>query len=161
MNDFASFLSATERCVAQSKTMLTFEQEKRQALLSDDLTRLESMIQAQQAAIMKMESLEKQRLEAQEKAGFHQMKADEVLANMESGPDKEALAELVRVLRTTLEEIRYHNTKAVDIARNNLQILDMLSTGKEQQQQHGRQGVYSPKQAGAGWQGSPSFEKKI
>ena len=158
MSKFASFLAATRRCTEQCKTMLTFEQEKRQALLSDDLDRLESMIQAQQAAIMKLESLEKMRLEAQEKAGFSQMKAEEILALLEDGPDKEALAEQVGILKTTLDEIRYQNSKAVEIARNNLQIMEKLATGKEQP---ARQGVYSPKQVGgAGWQGGSSFDTK-
>ena len=160
MNELQPFLTATERCVAQCKTMLTFEQEKRQALLSDDLTRLESMIQAQQAAIMKLESLEKQRMEAQEKAGYHRLSADEILELLDDGPDKDILARQVGELKQTLEEIRYHNEKAMEIARANLQIVNTLATGKEQKE---RQGVYRPGHAGV-WQtgaSSTSFETKI
>jgi len=159
MSEFASFLTATKRCVTQCKAMLEFEQEKRQALLTDDLTRLENMIQAQQAAIMKLESLEKQRLEAQEKAGYHRLNADEILALLENGSDKDELASQVGQLRKTLEEIRYHNAKAMEIARANLQIVNTITTGKEQQ---AKQGPYRPKQAGmANWQSAPTFEKKI
>ena len=109
MNELQTFLTATERCVAQCKAMLSFEQEKRQALLSDDLSRLESMIQAQQAAIMKLESLEKQRMEAQENAGYHNLSADAILELLDDGPDKAILARQVGELKQTLEEIRYHN----------------------------------------------------
>ena len=158
MNEFSSFLSATERCVAQCKSMLVFEQEKRQALLADDLTRLESMIQAQQAAIMKLESLEKQRMDAQEKAGYHSLRAEEILDLLEDGPDKEVLARHVGELQQTLEEIRYNNDKAMEIARANLQIINTLATGTEQKE---RQGVYRPKQSGAQWQSGSSFETKI
>ena len=159
MSEFATFLSATERCVNQCKTMLEFEQEKRQALLSDDLDRLESMIQAQQAAIMKLESLEKMRLEAQESAGYHRMTADEILELLDDGPDRETLARQMAELRQTMEEIRYHNNKAMEIARANLQIVNILATGKEQRDP---QGVYKPKTAGSSnWQGGSSFEKKI
>ncbi|MEL7623608.1 MAG: flagellar protein FlgN [Clostridiales bacterium] len=169
MNELASFLTATQRCVNQCKTMLEFEQEKRQALLADDMDRLESMIQSQQAAIMKLESLEKQRLEAQEKAGYNQMTADEILKVMAEGPEKEELAQQVGELRKTLEEIRYHNDKAMEITRANLQIMNTLATGQEQKKQP--QGVYRPGQGSAGgqrqggsgaqWQSSSSFEKKI
>ncbi|MCL1848377.1 MAG: flagellar protein FlgN [Clostridiales bacterium] len=160
MSEISAFLTATERCVAQCKSMLAFEQEKRQALLADDLTRLESMIQAQQAAIMRLESLEKQRMEAQEKAGYQDMRAEEILERMGDGPEKEALARQVGELKQTMEEIRYQNDKAMEIARANLQIVNTLAPGGEQKD---RQGVYRPKQAGgADWQsGSSSFETKI
>jgi flagellar biosynthesis/type III secretory pathway chaperone len=159
MSKMTAFLSATERCVSQSKAMLEFEQEKRQALLSDDLDRLEDMIQAQQAAIMKLESLEKQRIEAQEKAGYHNMSAEEILERMDEGDDKAALSRHVGDLRRTLDEIRYQNGKSLEIARANLQIFNTLATGKEVVP---KQGVYKPTQAGgAKWQGSTSFETKI
>ena len=159
MNEIQSFLTATERCVAQSKTMLSFEQEKRQALLSDDLTRLESMIQAQQAAIMKMESLEKQRLEAQEKAGYHNLSASEILALLGDSPDRAILARQISELKLTLEEIRYHNEKAMEIARANLQVVEKMSAGAARNDQ---QGVYRPKPSGgADFQGGSSFETKI
>jgi len=159
MSELSSFLTATERCVAQCKNMLAFEQEKRQALLADDLTRLESMIQAQQAAIMKLESLEKQRMDAQEKAGYHSLNAEEILELLDDGPDKEILTRQVGELKQTLEEIRYQNDKAMEIARTNLQIINTLATGKEQ---NDRQGVYRPKQSGGTqWQQGPSFETKI
>ncbi|MCL1804910.1 MAG: flagellar protein FlgN [Clostridiales bacterium] len=158
MSSFADFLTATERCADQARTMLGFEQEKRQALLSDDMDRLENMIQAQQAAIMKLESLEKLRLEAQEKAGYHNLSADEILKLLDDGPDKESLARQAGELRQTLEDIRFQNDSALEIARMNLQIIESLATGKEQNE---RQGVYKPVQgSGAKFQGTSSFDKK-
>ncbi|MCL2121451.1 MAG: flagellar protein FlgN [Clostridiales bacterium] len=160
MNELQSFLTATERCVAQCKTMLGFEQEKRQALLSDDLTRLENMIQAQQAAIMKLESLEKQRMEAQEKAGYHQLSAEEIIELLDEGMEKDVLTKQVGELKQTLGEIRHHNGKAMEIARSNLQIVNSLATGKEKKE---RQGLYRPGSAGE-WRtdsSSTSFETKI
>ena len=158
MSEFSDFLAATGRCVAQTKVMLEFEHEKRQALLSDDLDRLEGMIQAQQAAIMKLESLEKQRMETQEKAGYHKLSAEEILNLLDEGPDKEILAQQTYELKQTLEEIRYQNDKAMEIARANLQIIETLASGKEQKD---RQGVYKPVQgSGAKFQSSSSFDKR-
>ncbi len=160
MNELATFLTATQRCVSQCHAMLEFEQEKRQALLADDMERLEAMIQNQQAAIMKLESLEKQRLEAQEKAGYDRMSADEILKVMPEGPEKEEMAQQVGELRKTLEEIRYHNDKSMEITRANLQIMNTLAGAQEQKKP--QQGVYRPGQnSGSRWQGSSSFEKKI
>ena len=159
MSELQSFLQATERCVTQARTMLEFEQEKRQALLADDLIRLESMIQAQQAAIMKLESLEKQRLDAQDKAGYHDLKAQEILELLDDGPDKAALQKQVGELKQTMEEIRYHNDKALEIARANLQVFNTLSRGSEQPD---RQAIYRPGQGyGASFQSGSSFQKKI
>jgi hypothetical protein len=159
MNELATFLTATQRCLAQCKTMLEFEQEKRQALLADDMDRLESMLQNQQAAIMKLESLEKQRLTAQEKAGYDHMTAAEILKVMKEGPEKEELARQTEELQETLEGIRYHNEKALEITRTNLQMINTLATGQEQKKQ---QGIYRPGQGGgAEWRGGSSFEKKI
>jgi len=159
MSEFAAFLTATQRCISQCKAMLEFEQEKRQALLADDLDRLEHMISAQQAAIMRLESLEKQRLDAQEKAGYSQLSAEEILEQLSDGPEKTSLAEHVRELKQTLEEIRYHNGRAVEIARANLQVINTLATGKEQKEP---QGVYRLRPgAGANWQSSSSFDTKL
>ena len=159
MSEFQTFLAATGRCVAQAKSMLEFEQDKRQALLSDDYERLEGMIQAQQAAVMKLESLEKQRMQAQEKAGYHRLNADEILALLDEGPEREALMEQIAELKRTLEDIRLQNEKAMEIARANLQMYNTLTMGKEQP---ARQAVYRPKQNyGANYQSGASFQKKI
>jgi hypothetical protein len=159
MNEFSAFLTATERCVVQAMTMLEFEQDKRQALLSDDYARLESMIQSQQAAIMKLESLEKQRIHAQEKAGYHRLNADEILSLLDEGPDREALMKQITDLKQTLEGIRLQNDKAMEIARANLQIYNTLTIGKDQQP---GQGVYKPKQNyNRDFRADSSFQKNI
>ena len=158
MSEIAEFLTATQRCVTQCKSMLEFEQEKRQALLSDDLDRLEDMIQAQQAAIMKLESLEKQRMEAQAKAGYHSLTAAEIIELLEDSPDRETLERQVNELRQTLEDIRYQNGRSLEIARANIQIINTLATGKEQKT---GQGVYKKGQTNTNWQSSSSFDKKM
>jgi len=159
MSEFQSFLTATERCVAQARAMLEYEQDKRQALLSDDYARLESMIQSQQASIMKLESLEKQRLEAQERAGYHRLNAEEILALLDEGPDKETLSRQVDELKRTLKEIRLQNEKAMEIARANLQIYNTLTSAKDQPV---NQGVYKSKRNyDQPFRANPSFQKQI
>lgn len=161
MSELTNFLNATRRCLNQCQTMLEFEQEKRQALLADDMDRLESMLQSQQAAIMQLESLEKQRLKAQEEAGYKDLSAEEVLEELAPGPEKTELTQYITELRQALRDIRFHNEKSLDITRNNLRILATVASGsnpegKKEQVVYGRsQGKEST------WSGGSSFEKKI
>jgi hypothetical protein len=140
--------------------MLEFEQEKRQALLSDDMDRLEAMIQTQQASIMKLESLEKQRLDAQERAGFGNMPAVEILSKMHDGPEKAELTRHVGDLKQTLEDIRFHNEKSLEIARANLNLISALTSKQEHHKE--TPGTYRPGQIGKpGWDTSATFDKKF
>ena len=66
-------------CLAECKKMLDFEAQKRKALLDSDVNNLTAVLQAQQATMMKLENIEKKRIAAQEKAGFGEMKADEII----------------------------------------------------------------------------------
>ncbi|MDR1193725.1 MAG: flagellar protein FlgN [Peptococcaceae bacterium] len=158
--EITGFLMATRRCADQCRVMLDNEREKRQALLSDDIERLESMLQSQQAAIMRLEGLEKRRLDAQAKAGFAAMTAGEILAAMKDGEDKEELRRQVGDMKSALEEIKQNNERALEIARNNLQMMNALNAGQEGRPEN--QGIYRPGQSG-GPEGTTGalFEKKI
>lgn len=112
----AEFLQATERCTEQLREMLPLEQEKYQALISDDTNQMEEMIQVQQAAIMKLKSLEAVRLDCQEKAGLGQMTSDQILESIPA-EDKEAFTACFADLRKAAEELRICNAKAMEIAR--------------------------------------------
>ena len=112
----AEFLQATERCTEQLREMLPLEQEKYQALISDDTNQMEEMIQVQQAAIMKLKSLEAVRLDCQEKAGLGQMTSDQILESIPA-EDKEAFTACFTDLRKAAEELRICNAKAMEIAR--------------------------------------------
>lgn len=110
------FLQATEKCTEQLREMLPLEQEKYQALISDDTNQMEDMIQVQQAAIMKLKSLEAVRLDCQEKAGLGQMTTEQILEFI-SEADKEAFTACFSDLRKSAEELRICNSKAMEIAR--------------------------------------------
>ncbi len=112
----AEFLQATERCTEQLREMLPLEQEKYQALISDDVNQMEEMIQVQQAAIMKLRNLEAARLDCQEKAGLGQMASDQILESIPA-EDKKAFTACFTDLRKAAEELRVCNAKAMEIAR--------------------------------------------
>ena len=85
--------------------MLDFEAEKRKALLESDVNNLSVVLQSQQATIMKLENIEKKRVAAQEKAGFGEMKADEIIEKIENSEQKNSFAATINELRAIVEEI--------------------------------------------------------
>lgn len=96
--------------------MIPQEKDKYQALISDDTKQIEEMVQTQQAAIMKLKSLEAARLQAQELAGFSNHSADEIL-ELVSEEDKPTVTETFTNLRSAAQELRLCNAKAMEIAR--------------------------------------------
>jgi hypothetical protein len=110
------FLIATQRCIEQLEIMIPLEQEKYQALISDNLEQIEEMIQSQQASIMKLKSLEAHRVNCQEKAGFGHLNADQILQSL-SEDDKAVFSKTFSKMRKTAQELRLCNAKAMEISR--------------------------------------------
>ena len=136
--------------------MLDFESDKRKALLESDINNLGVVLQSQQATMMKLENIEKRRIEAQEKAGFGEMKADEIIDKIEDAEQKNSFTVTVNELRAIVEEIQRLNKISIDIAKSNLKIANTIL----QQQQSENAGVYTSRGENANW-ASSSFEEKI
>ena len=93
-----ALLQATQACTEQIRRMLPMEQEKRKAIIADDPKLMEKMMCEQQAAIMQLENLEKQRIQRQQEAGFGGMSAEQIAAVAEE-PDRERLSACFAELR--------------------------------------------------------------
>ncbi len=145
-----------EECLVECKKMLDFEAKKRKALLDSDVNNLTAVLQAQQATMMKLENIEKKRIAAQEKAGFGEMKAHEIIEKIEDKEQKNSFTSTVNELRTIVEEIQSLNKISIDIAKSNLKIANTIL----QQQQTDNAGVYTATGGNANWSSS-SFEEKI
>ena len=122
------FLQATDRCTEQLQEMLPLEQEKYQALISDDVLHMEEMVQAQQAAIMKLKNLEAARMDCQQKAGFGHQSADEILESIPQ-EDRAVFVETFVRLRNSAQELRLCNEKAMEIARASALFWQSLDSG--------------------------------
>ncbi len=144
-------------CLTECKKMLEFETEKRKALLGSDLGNLTAVLQAQQATMMKLENVEKKRFEAQKKAGFDEMKADEILAKIEDKEQKKSFESVINELRGIVEEIQRVNKISIDIAKSSLKIANTLL----QQEQGENTGVYNASGKNSTWASGSSFEEKI
>ena len=150
------YKAVLEECLVECKKMLDFETEKRRALLDSDMNNLSTVLQSQQATMMKLENLEKKRIAAQEKAGFSDMKAEEIIGKITDEKEKQSFTSTVNELRTLVEEIQRLNKISIDIAKSNLKIANTIL----QQQQTENSGVYTASGANANWSSS-SFEEKI
>ncbi len=150
------YKAVLEECLVECKKMLDFETEKRRALLDSDMNNLSAVLQSQQATIMKLENLEKKRISAQEKAGFSDMKAEEIIEKITDEKEKQSFTSTVNELRTLVEEIQRLNRISIDIAKSNLKIANTIL----QQQPNETTGVYTSTGSNAKWSSS-SFEEKI
>lgn len=150
------YKAVLEECLVECKKMLDFETEKRRALLDSDINNLGVVLQSQQATMMKLENLEKKRISAQEKAGFSEMKAEEIIERITDGTEKKSFTATVNELRAIVEEIQRLNKISIDIAKSNLKIANTIL----QQQPADDTGVYTSDGSNAKWSSS-SFEEKI
>ena len=92
--NIVEYKAVLEECLVECKKMLDFETEKRRALLDSDMNNLSAVLQSQQATMMKLENLEKKRISAQEKAGFSDMKAEDIIEKITDEKEKQKMAVL-------------------------------------------------------------------
>jgi flagellar biosynthesis/type III secretory pathway chaperone len=155
-DNIKKYKAVLEDCLVECRKMLDFETEKRRALLDSDMNNLSAVLQSQQATMMKLENLEKKRIAAQEKAGFSDMKAEEIIGKITDEKEKQSFTSTVNELRTLVEEIQRLNRISIDIAKSNLKIANTIL----QQQPEDETGVYTSTGSNAKWSSS-SFEEKI
>jgi hypothetical protein len=155
-DNIKKYKAVLEDCLVECRKMLDFETEKRRALLDSDMNNLSAVLQSQQATMMKLENLEKKRIAAQEKAGFSDMKAEEIIEKITDEKEKQSFISTVNELRTLVEEIQRLNKISIDIAKSNLKIANTIL----QQQSSDEAGVYTSTGSNAKWSSS-SFEEKI
>lgn len=106
------------------------ERTKMNALLSNDLKRIESAMQQHQADIKRIELLEKQRRELSEKLGLGTMDFAAVVEKLE-GEEKKQLSMIKNALFHTVKNIQYLNRKSIEIANMQLCYYGELSADEE------------------------------
>ncbi len=141
-----TYIDAVESCLEQCREMLRLESEKRRVLLTNSGKEIEAVLKNQQAALMKLEVLEKQRMTAQVAQGYDEKAtASQILQMMPDGEEKQQLQQLVDQLRECAAELKKQNQSSLELARLDLQLIESLR-GK-QQQPVAQSGVYSRTQA--------------
>ena len=137
MHEYAQYLI---KYVDQCKVLLSHEQVKRQALLSNDIDGLEKLLQSQQADNMKLKNMEQRRMELQAAAGFSGQTAEEIISSLGNSEEGQIFASILTELKNTVHEISELNTISMKIADSNLKMFDKLL----HREQEGGSVTYSP-----------------
>ncbi len=158
MNNYQKLVQSTEHCTEQIRLMIPMEKEKRSAIISDDMASLQQILFSQQAAVMKLENLENQRLVCQRELGLEGLSADEVIAKVPEEV-KQQLIVCFEDLREAATELKEFNAKALELAKASVQFWDSLENKKTSTID---KVTYRPNgQKPSEWKRSSSFETKI
>lgn len=123
MDDYGAFLAFMIEYADFFDEMVSFEQEKLDALLSYELKRIEQSIASQQAVAMQLSNLEKRRAELQSAAGFADMTFREIIAATQDSRRAEMEALFDRIGKA-IEEVKECNKESMDFVQMNLQTIN-------------------------------------
>lgn len=132
------------------------EDKKYKALISYDSREVDHMIADQQATLMRIDAMEKQREKFQAEAGFEGLAFREILAQLEPA-DREPFQELFQRAATAIMNIRFINGKALSFAKMNLKELGTVIPPEAQ----GVSTSYSPGKKKVEKENFQLFETKI
>lgn len=102
------------------------EEEKLRALLSDDLHRIERALTEHQRITKQVEQYEQQRMALQERIGLGGKSFRDIIA-MADSENRQDLKLLFRAFDAAIRNIKHSNSRSLEIARLNLQILEEIS----------------------------------
>jgi len=152
------YLNLLEEISLLCEAMKDSEKDKRDALLKSDEAALGVVMRDQQAGVMRLESLEKQRAAMQLALGFGTMSAAEMQAQMPEDEKKQQFAALRVRLQNAAEQLKELNRLSIDIAREQLSIIYQVTENTAQAPSSSTYGPGSkPRPAGA----RPLFEEKV
>lgn len=119
------------------------EKDKREALLHNDLKRIESVLQQQQASVMKLKNFERRRMALQSEMGFADMTAEEMLKALGSKNSEEIrqLGSILKELKDTVVQIKDLNRISIEFANKNLKFIELMM---QSENCDGDGGVYRP-----------------
>ena len=124
--EYSEYISFLEKYKDELVVALSNEREKYQALIDNDVERLEGMLQLQQAETMKLKSFEHKRLTMQEDLGFKDYKAKEIIAAIGDKETGDRLRELFGQISSLAGRIKQQNSMAIERANENLRMLDAI-----------------------------------
>ncbi len=153
-----AYLGILQQIAAQCETMLMCENKKRNALLKSDEKELAEVLQEQQAGLMQLESLEKQRASLQRELGFGTMTAGEIEQKLPEGENKKQFSALSKELHERAEGLKVLNQVSLEIAKEQLHLIQTIT---EKEPQNAQPGTYGPGNKTTHPAAKPLFEEKI
>lgn len=127
--------------------------------MSGDPKKLESMLQLQQAETMKLQNMEKSRIEKQSQLGYAGLTAQQLIAAVSDEKQKEKLAAVLDEITQSALALKEQNSLSIELANTNLKMMEQVAISAGIDVQHG---LYSPETAkGGNYSKDPSFEKMV
>ena len=139
--EYKEYIAFLEKYRDELNTALLNEREKRLALLNSDFERLEAMLQVQQAETMKLKSFESKREQFQEKLGFENRTAKEIVSSISDTEARSTLGNLFAEIVEIVSRIKEQNQMSLELANTNLKLLDRVFNNTEHSNPNG---LYSP-----------------
>lgn len=130
MSRFDEYLGFMKRYLSFFEVVKDNERNKMEALLSNDLKKIESAMSQHQSDVKKIEILEKQRRELSIELGFGERDFKQVCELFE-GEEKKVLSDLRASLQNTVKNIKYLNKKSIEIANMQLYYYGELAADEE------------------------------
>ena len=125
--EYFDFLAEYARFFNQ---MSAFEKQKLDALLSNELSKIEHAIALTQANAKQLENLESKRMQLQQQAGFSQYPLRDV-ADQTEEPKRSELLRLLDKMSADIVDIKFYNAKSMELAQTNLKRI--APAGKHQE----------------------------
>ena len=160
MSVMQDYLQAVDDCAQQCVKMLEVESEKRRALMNNEGKNIEAAVKTQQAALMKLETLEARRIQLQTALGFDEnCTVSEILDRLPEGADRERLRELAQKLKECATELREQNRQSLELAKLDMRLIESLR-GKAGLPETGA-GLYAPSKMQDRPMGSSKFNSSF
>lgn len=160
MSAVQDYLQAVEDCAQQCVKMLEVESEKRRALMDNKGKAIEDAVKTQQAALMKLETLEARRIHLQQVLGFDEnATVSQILERMPQGPERDRLRELAQSLKESAQELREQNRQSLELAKLDMRLIESLR-GKAGLPETGA-GLYAPSKMQDRPMGSSKFNSSF
>lgn len=116
MSNFERYYNFMEKYTNFYREVEKVEYEKLDSLMSNDLDRIQKVMQEYESYIKKAQAVESERIELCKDLGFENMAYSEVLRHFD-GDEKHRLMEQKNTLETILKTIKYLNEKSLEFAQ--------------------------------------------
>ena len=115
MSDFEKYYDFMENYTDFYREVQKIEYEKLDALLSNDIDRIQKTMQKYESYIKKAQQMESERIELCKEMGFENMAYSEVLKHFK-GSEKLQLSRQKNTLEAILKTVQYLNKKSLEYA---------------------------------------------
>ena len=105
------------------EAILKDEQEKLRNFVSFDLEKINASISKQQANEMRISNIEKKRIDVQRQLGYANMTFKQIIDTYE---EKSEMNDLYDKINHVVNEVRFYNQKAMDIAKGQLNLYEIV-----------------------------------